>query len=372
MSHRGNFEFADLVPDLALQPDFVKKFVEKNINHLLYQEYARSFKNVVGQWAAFRDIMADLVAVTQSPEAKAFRQLVREIHPARMASLQDLADSIVQETSELKELITNKDFKRLESRLKRLGAKAADGAQKYKELQPKLLKLWLRYEEEAAKCEHAGQVSQDLLTQTEQHRDRWFWFLDFLGKSAAIGSASLFLGSATSIGYLYHLYQAKAAAMGLAKAKYAAAQKALAEKSVTVHAAAAEAKAAQAVAAHDHAAVISANHALQAGSGTGVATTVSSVHAGPKAVVGVAGCSAALGVYLVHSVDMAQAAYQAASTVADAASAAAGAAHSAMSGAAAEAASALSNLSSQQVGRSWLICMFIYFLWKLQAHAGHK
>lgn len=208
VTHRRDLEFADLVPHLALQSDWVRK----NIKHLLYQEYARSFKNVVGQWAVFREMLSNLVAVNQSPEAEAFWQLVREIHPTRMASLKKLADSIGKETSELKELITNQDFTRLEGRLKRFGAKATDGAQKYKELQPKLLKLWSKYEEEAAKCEAAGKVSQDLLTQTEQHRDRWFWFLDFLGKSAAVGSASLFFGSATSIGYFYHLYQAKAAA----------------------------------------------------------------------------------------------------------------------------------------------------------------
>jgi hypothetical protein len=38
-----------------------------------------------------------------------------------------LADSIDTETSELKELITNQDFTRLEGRLKRFGAKATDG-----------------------------------------------------------------------------------------------------------------------------------------------------------------------------------------------------------------------------------------------------
>ena len=308
IGHSGIPEPAELETQLALQSDWV----QKNIKHLLCQEYARSFKNVVGQWAVFREIMSNLVAVNQSPEAEAFWQLVREIHPTRMASSKKLADSIDKETSELKELITNQDFTR------RFGAKATDGAQKYKELQPKLLKLWSKYEEEAAKCEAAGKVSQDLLTQTEQHRDRWFWFLDFLGKSAAVGSASLFFGSATSIGYLYHLYQAKAAAMGLAKAKYAAAKKALAGKSVTVHVAAAEAKAAQAVAAHDAAAVTSGNHALQAASGTEVARC------------GTGHVSSRF-------------------TIADAASAAAGAAHSAMSGAAAEAASALSNISSQPV-----------------------
>ena len=123
VTHRRDLEFADLVPHLALQSDWA----QKNIKHLLYQEYARSFKNVVGQWAVFREIISNLVAVNQSPEAEAFRQLVREIHPSRVVSLKKLADSIDKETSELKELITNQDFTRLEGRLKRFGAKATDG-----------------------------------------------------------------------------------------------------------------------------------------------------------------------------------------------------------------------------------------------------
>ena len=344
----GESDSAELQAHLNCQP----AWVQNSINDLMRREYGRSFNNVAGQVKVFREIMSEVVAVNQSEEAEALRQLLRDIQPATVKALENGADAIEREMSQLKQLIRCGDFTEVGDRAKRLEGKTKRFQKKFADLRPKLNKLRAKLEAEARKLEAASKASEDLFIQTENHRDWWLWFLDFLGKSATVGSASLLGISAGSIGYLYYLYQCKAMALGSAKATLAAAKKALADKGAAASAATARATAAKAAAAHDAAVVTTANHTLQGAGTAEVAATGASSHGGAHAVAAVIGGSAAVDMWLVHSADVAQVAYQAASAAAAAASNAAGAASAAMSGAAAEAASALSNMDSLQVESS--------------------
>lgn len=281
----GESDSAELQAHLNCQP----AWVQNSINDLMRREYGRSFNNVAGQVKVFREIMSEVVAVNQSEEAEALRQLLRDIQPATVKALKNGADAIEREMSQLKQLIRCGDFTAVGDRAKRLEGKTKRFQKKFADLRPKLNKLRARLEAEARKFEAASKASEDLFIQTEKHRDWWLWFLDFLGKSATVGSASLLGISAGSNGYLYYLYQCKAMALGSAKATLAAAKKALADKGAALSAATARATAAKAAAAHDAAVVTTANHTLQGAGTAEVAATGASSHGGAHAVAAVIG-----------------------------------------------------------------------------------
>jgi len=343
-------EESELQACLSRQP----AWVQQEIQGLFDREKARSFQNLSNQYCFYREIMSELVAANQSEEAEALRELLREIPPSSVRALQDGADAIEREMSQLKDLIRNGNFAKVSDRCQRLAGKALRWKGKFVSVRKKLNRLGQRFEEEAKKFEAASKASKDLFIETEQRRDWWFWFLDFVGKGATLGSASLLGISVSYLGWFYYLYQAKAAALGSAKVTYAAAKKVLASKEAAVHAAAAEAAAAKATAATRAADVAAANHALQGATGGEAAAIVPSAHGGAKAVAVVAGGSAVVDAWLLHAADVAQVAYQAAASVATAASNVAGAAHTAMAGAAAEAASAASNIDTLQVAMASL------------------
>ena len=335
----------ELERHLSRQPEYLQRI----IRDFLCDERARSFGNVAGQLAAYRDISAKLVEINRSKEAASLRHLLKEIHMRRIQALQDSASAISKEVTVLRQCIAGRDFTRLESLARRIAVRASNFKRKFAELLPQFENLATEVEHVARACENSSRESQELLCQTVQRRDWWFWLFDLIGKTVALGSGAVLAGSVSSLCYLGYLYQGKSAAMGAAKATYAAAKKLLTEKAATAHAAAVQAEAAKATAAARAADVTTANHALQSATGTEVATTAASSHAGPKAVLASLGLAGLADIFLMHGVDVAMAASDAASAAASAASASAAATQVAASTAASQAAAAVAGINSLQV-----------------------
>ena len=130
----GESDSAELQAHLNCQP----AWVQNSINDLMRREYGRSFNNVAGQVKVFREIMSEVVAVNQSEEAEALRQLLRDIQPATVKALENGADAIEREMSQLKQLIRCGDFTAVGDRAKRLEGKTKRFQKKFADLRPKL------------------------------------------------------------------------------------------------------------------------------------------------------------------------------------------------------------------------------------------
>ena len=224
-------------------------WVRDTINRFLQEEEARTFQNVVGQIALYRDMLSEIAEIVSSEDAVALRHLIKDIHPSNVRGLQREAQSIGEEINELRLCIGNQDWETMYGLMQRIKNKVRWFRDKFTDLYPKLDRLAKKVAELATKCDENAKWAEVLKQKVEAHRDRWLWFLGNFGLFIGICSGVGLLGGGIGALVLDDVLQVKSAALtaamstaaeaSAAATAAAAASKAAAAKVVTANAAAA-------------------------------------------------------------------------------------------------------------------------------------
>eukprot|EP00435_Cladocopium_sp_Y103_P064207 s421_g25.t2 len=148
-------------------------FVCNTICTALDEEMGRSFRNIVGQLQAIRDIQAQMQKVLDSEEAAALEHLMRDIHPSSLRALQRQADGINEDIAALRLAVETGDIEGLQSRANRMANKAKRFRNKFEEIRPKLDKLRRELQKICAKCADGAQKADELMAETERRREWW-------------------------------------------------------------------------------------------------------------------------------------------------------------------------------------------------------
>lgn len=224
-------------------------WVRDTINRFLQEEEARTFQNVVGQIALYRDMLSEIAEIVSSEDAVALRHLIKDIHPSNVRGLQREAQSIGEEMTELRLCIGNQDWETMYGLMQRIKNEVRRFRDKFTDLYPKLDRLAKKVAELATKCDENAKWAEVPKQKVEAHRDRWLWFLGNFGLFIGICSGVGLLGGGIGALVLDDVLQVKSAALtaamstaaeaSAAATAAAAASKAAAAKVVTANAAAA-------------------------------------------------------------------------------------------------------------------------------------
>ena len=242
-------------------------WVRDTINRFLQEEEARTFQNVVGQIALFRDMLSEIAELFNSEDAVALRNLIKDIHPSNMRGLQREAQSIGEEMEGLRICIGNQDWEAMYGLMQRSKNKIRRFRDKFANLRPKLDRLAEEVAKLAKKCEENANQAEELKQEVEARRDGWLWFLGNFGLFIGICSVVGLLGGGIGAVVLHAVLQVKSAALTAAMGTAAEASKASTAAAIASKAAAAKVVTAKAAAAASG----SGGYAVAGGAGGAVA-----------------------------------------------------------------------------------------------------
>ena len=188
-------------------------WVRDTINRFLQEEEARTFQNVVGQIALFRDMLSEIAELVNSEDAVALRNLIKDIHPSNMRGLQREAQSIGEEMEELRLCIGNQDWETMNRLLQRIRRKVQRFRDKFADLRPKLDRLAEKVAELATKCEENANQAEELKQEVEARRDWWFRLFETIAWLTGICSGVGLLGGGIGAIVLHAVLQVKSAAL---------------------------------------------------------------------------------------------------------------------------------------------------------------